>query len=115
MFIGESLHTSYLMSPRSKNETNMLSKMMIPTIIMQKRMIYLVLTIHETNFSATNSNISSWDIGGWTNIATKLCHERLAKTSHFRFRFPLRIKVRTPLATAKRQPRQSVFEDLLKA
>ena len=60
------------MSPRCQNEMNMLSRMMIPTVIMQKQMIYLVLTIHETNFSATNSNISSWDIGGWTNIATKL-------------------------------------------
>ena len=75
----------------------------------------LVLAKHVADLSCAGANVTSWDVGVWTNVTSKLSHKGLAKRHNLAVRLALWIKVGAALAAAHWKRGQGVLEDLLEA
>ena len=75
----------------------------------------LVLAKHVANLARASTNVTSWDVGVWANVTSKLGHKGLAECHNLAVGLALWIKVGAALATAHGECSQGVLEDLLKA
>src|SRR5262249_46653321 len=75
----------------------------------------LVLAVEVADLARADADVARRHIDVRADVAVELGHERLAKAHHLAVRASLGIEVRSPLATAERQRRQAVLEDLLEA
>ena len=74
-----------------------------------------VLSKEVTNFTSTNTDITSRYVCISANVTEKLCHKALAECHNFTVRFALRIEVGTTFTAAHRKGSKAVLEDLLES
>ena len=71
-----------------------------------------ILAIEVTNDSAVYTDVTSWNVNVWADVAIKFGHEGLAETLDFAIALATWVEVRTTLTTADRKTSKSVLEDL---
>ena len=74
---------------------------------------FFVHSVHITDFTTANTNVTSRDISIRTYILPQFIHESLTETHDFSIWFSNRIEVRTTFTTTHRKSSQCVFESLL--
>jgi len=75
----------------------------------------LVLAEEITDFTSTNTNITSWNISISTDMAVKFGHEGLAETHNFTIGLASWVEIGTTFATTHWESSKGILEDLFKA